>query len=491
MFKHYNHLGFNNPYYFDNNGKFEIQKNLPDIIKKYNSERKIDPVSIIELLNKNYMFADRTLIKGVQHTPWLAKPNAQLNDWIYDNAPKHGVLDMPEEEIATTLFQKICTEIESYIGKKKKVGVLLSGGMDSRMVAGALDYLIKTGTLSDCEVTGLTWGNEGTRDVVYAKEIACRVGWKWKHYTITAQDLLNNITETAIHGCEYSPIHLHAIPQIRDDNENMEVILAGSYGDSIGRAEYSGRKVRHIKPLLHNISNAGGFIHRAVYDSCLKKIEQDVYRYHQQFPEPEPYMQNELDYQLHYMRRMLNPCMALLTEKMEFYQIFTHPDVFGFMWSINPARRNDRVYAFMLKKFKTKLHDLPWARTGLPYGQKEGKPDRYGKKHHSYIDIIQTELFKEIENRILSDEIEALNIFNKKAIKTILKLIKLCALNNLFYLEKIIWLSSVAEMINIYNIKGVEQSKIIRTSLMKSIPSVSIEYLLRGAKYKFASYIKS
>lgn len=161
------------------------------------------------------------------------------------------------------------------------------------------------------------------------------------------------------------------------------------------------------------------------------------------------------------------------------------------MWSINPEKRNDRVYAFMMTKFKTKLNDLPWARTGLPYGQMEGKPDSYGKKQHSYIAIIQTELFKEIENRILSDEIKELNIFNKTAIKTILKLIKLCALNNLFYLEKIIWLSSVAEMIKIYHIKALEQSKITKTSLIKSIPSVSIEYLLRGAKYKFDSYIKS
>ena len=42
--------------------------------------------------------------------------------------------------------------------------------MDSRMVAGAIDYLIKTKRLQDVKVTGLTWGNEGSRDVVYAKE---------------------------------------------------------------------------------------------------------------------------------------------------------------------------------------------------------------------------------------------------------------------------------------------------------------------------------
>ncbi len=490
MFKYYNHLGFNNPYYFENNEKFEIQQSLSGIIEKYEGDLKIDPVAVIELLSNNFMLADRTLIQGVYKTPWLAKPNEQFNEWIYDKVPKHGRLDIPENEIATVLFKKICSEIEAYVGKKKKVGVLLSGGMDSRMVAGSLDFLIKSKRIQSIEVTGLTWGNDGSRDVVYAHEIASRLGWQWKHYTVTAKDLLNNITETAIHGCEYSPIHLHAIPQIRDDNQNLDVILAGSYGDSVGRAEYSGDKVQYLKPLLNNISNASAFINKDIYKASLKYIYQDICRYHQQFPEKVPYMQNELDYQLHYMRRMLNPCMALLAERLEFYQIFTNPDIFGFMWSIKPERRSDRVYEFMFKEFKTKLDDLPWARTGLPYGQMVGKPDSYQKINHSYIRIIQSEIFREIETLILSDEFKEFQIFNQKAIKTILELIKLYPVNNLFYLEKIIWLASVAEMTKIYHITDLKHKTISHISLIESILSASTGYLIRGTKHRVASFIK-
>jgi len=460
------------------------------IIEKYECPRIIDPVAVIELLSKNYMLADRTIIQGIHRTPWLAKPNEQFNKWVHDKAPEHGNINIPEKEIAEILFQKICSEILLYIGEKKKIGILLSGGMDSRMVAGALDYLIKTGTLSDCEVTGLTWGNEGTRDVVYAEQIAQRLGWKWKHYTITAQDMLNNITETAIYGCEYSPIHLHAIPQIRDDNENLEVILAGSYGDSIGRAEYSSRKLRNVKHILHNISNIGCIVHKSIFKDSKKYILQDVEHYHRKFPKQESYMQNELDYQLHYMRRMLNPCMELLTEKMEFYQVFTHPDVFGYVWSINPERRNDLVYKNMLNAFMTKLDDIPWTRTGLPYGQKNGKIDRYLKNHHSYIEIIQNDIWTEIENLILSNEIKVLGIFNQKAIKNILKLIKYCPPNNLFYLEKVIWLASLAKMINTYQIKGQVKAKFPDALSIKSTLSVSTKYLGRRVLITESNRIK-
>jgi asparagine synthase (glutamine-hydrolysing) len=458
MFRYYNHLCFNNPYYYEKAGKFEIHKNFPGMIDRFSGKRKIDPVAVIELLNKTYILADRTIIQGIQRTPWLAKPNEQSNKWIFDKAPEHGNIDISEAKIAKTLFQKICSEIELYIGEKKKVGILLSGGMDSRMVAGSLDYLVKTGRLRDLEITGLTWGNEGTRDVVYAKKIAERLGWNWKHYAVTAKDLLNNITETAINGCEYSPIHLHAIPQIRDDNEvDLQIILAGSYGDSVGRAEYAGKKVRHLKPLLHNVSNVGNFIYKDIYDNSFKYLSTDIDRYHQQFPKQEEYMQNELDYQLHYMRRMLNPCMELLTEKMEFQQVFTHPDVFGYMWSISPERRNDLVYKNMLNEFITKLDDIPWARTGLPYGHKEGKPDNYLKAHHSYVKQLQHILLKEIDKETFFKKIEAYGVFNLKAIKIWFKLLKIFPVSNRYFLEKLVWLVSLSEMFSIYDMTLIKR----------------------------------
>jgi hypothetical protein len=489
MFQYYNHLGFNNPYYFSSNGTFIVKRNLPELLKQYTGELRIDPVAVIELLNKNYIFADRTLIQGIQRTPWLARPNELLNKWQYDKAPRHGMLDISEEEVAKTLFQKICNEIQLAIGDKRKIGLLLSGGMDSRMVAGALDFLIKTGILTNIEVTGITWGDEGTRDIVYAKEIVTRLNWKWKDYKVTANDLLNNIREAAIHGCEYSPLHLHAIPQIRDNN-NLDIILAGSYGDSVGRAEYSRKRVKNLKPLLKRISNTGGMVHQSLLNHSIRNIENDIEMYHMQFTEKESYMQNELDLQSHYMRRMLNPCMQLLTDKMDFYQVFTHPDVYGYMWSINPERRNDLVYKYMLQEFSTRLDDIPWARTGLPYGHEKGTPDLFLKENNSYDKIILKELFKELETRIFSDEIKRLNIFNEKAIKTLKMLVSYSLKSDYDYLGRIIWLASLAEMIRIYNIQGLDMEKTYQSESGYKLLSVLIEYIISQFKIIASYYFK-
>ena len=482
LFKNYQHLGFNNPYYIASDVPFVIRKRFSDIVDELKGNIEIDPVAVIELLNKNYIFGDRTMIKGICRTPWQAKPNDNLTQWQYSHPPLHDKKPIPEEEIAILLFEKICNEIEGYIADKKTIGVLLSGGMDSRMVAGAIDYLIKTKRLQDVKVTGLTRGNEGSRDVVYAKEIARRLGWEWKHYVVGVEQLKNNIIETAEHGCEFSPVHLHAIPQIRDDNE-LDVILAGSYGDSVGRAEYSGKKVTSLPPINRSIKNVAGLIRNDVYKLAIPTIKEDIQTYHRLFPAKESYMQNEMDYELHYMRRMLNPCMEMLTEKSEFHQVFTHPDVFGFMWSIDPLKRNDMVYKYMMKEFKTDLSDIPWARTGLPYMETGGTPDLYTKNHHTYAEIINYDLLEYLKYLINESYISRLDIFDMGNINYLIKLMMKFPINNLYFSEKIIWIASLSLFLENYRIDSNSNqiSMCTHRNLFKKI-TLCTEYSLLKVK---------
>lgn len=454
MFETYNHLGFNNPFYFVNDGKFEIHKTFPETIQKYPNKKEVDPVAVIELLNNNFILGDRTLIKEVYHTPWMAKPNVLNNEWVFDKLPEHGELNIPEEEIAKTLFRKICDEIKFYVGNKKKVGILLSGGMDSRMAAGALDFLIKQKQLSQIEVTALTWGDKGTRDVVYAKEISTRLGWKWKQYEVTAQKLWENIHETATNGCNYSPIDLHGIPQIRDDNKDLEIIIAGSYGDSIGRAEYFGWKLKNAPAINNKFKNLSHLVLDKTFKENVNLISNDIDNYHNLFPTNNTIAKKEYDLQLHYMRKMLNPCISLLdNETTKFHQVFTSPDVYGFMWGISLNQRSDNVYKFMLKLFETHLDDIPWARTGLQYGDKNGIPDKYKKNHHSYASLIRNELLNKIESTINSSKLFELNIFNKKSVTQIIKLEQKYNTNNLLFLDKLSWLTALAIMIDKYGIE--------------------------------------
>src|SRR5690606_40411595 len=94
---------------------------------------------------------------------------------------------------------------------RKSIGVLLSGGMDSRIVAGLLQEIKNEAGNPGFDVVAITWGLPSSRDVVYATRIAKLYNWEWKHYPVGLEQLEENIQVCAENGCEYSPIHLHEI----------------------------------------------------------------------------------------------------------------------------------------------------------------------------------------------------------------------------------------------------------------------------------------
>ncbi len=145
-----------------NQKKITIFKNINEAILNFKSEIKIDSLAVAEILNKNFMFGDRTLISGIKRTPWLAKIITDKTGWEYFNLKKHEELETDENTITDELFELLCEEIIIYVSDKKRIGVLLSGGMDSRMVAGILDYLIKNSLLKVESVTAYTWGDSNT-----------------------------------------------------------------------------------------------------------------------------------------------------------------------------------------------------------------------------------------------------------------------------------------------------------------------------------------
>jgi asparagine synthase (glutamine-hydrolysing) len=476
QYQYYNHLGAFCPYYFlDKNGNFQIDAHLLQILKKSHIPSNLDKVAISEVLNNRFMLGDRTIIENIQRRPWMARPNSDNNVWEYFQFNKHEELKQDGKLIADRFFDLICKEIKEYIGKKKKIGVLLSGGMDSRIVAGCLDYLIKTDQVVSTSVTAYTWGHSESRDVVYAKIIAGRLNWKWKHYQVGAEELWENFKESGHRGAEYSGLHLHAIPQIKRDMD-VDLMLVGSFGDSIGRAEFSGIKVDNLSSIENGFRNFKGFIQNKKFNQLKNKWKSDIHKYHVLFPENKQYQQYELDYQLHYMRRMLNSCMEILNEKAPTYQVFTAPEVYQFIWSLDPSCRTDEIYSLLMIKFQTKLNDIPWARTGVPY-LKKGNPDSFTKGHHSYSYIIQSQLLDKIEERALSERIIGLNLFNIEAIRNIFKLIKLRPDYNFDYLERLTWLVSLDFFLEKINNIDIEEN------IKNNIHDILTAYLKEPVRY--------
>ena len=454
-----NHLSFLSPFYFIKDRKFIVSQSVDEIITQKESDNFIDFTAVVQILNTGFAFGDRTLIKNIHRTPWLAQPNNSNDNWEHYELPQHREERKTTKEVAQTFYKLVKHDLIEYIGDKKNIAILLTGGMDSRIVACALNELIISNELSNLNITALTWGFENSRDVVYAEKISQIFKWNFVNLSVSAGDMLNNLSDCVKMGCEFSPIHLHAMNKVNTSG-NYDCVLAGSFGDSIGRAEYSGVKVQNLKPLESTIRNIGGILRNDYQGLTSTETKQDINKYHSLFPQPKEYQQYELDYQLHYMRRMLNSCFSIIAEKTPVYQLFSSPKIFEYIWSIHPEIRNDEIYNEILKSVNPEIMKIPWARTGIIYPLTHGKPDQYLKNHHKYGELLRNEIMPKIKETIYNGPLESLNIFNLKSIKTLISLCTKKPINSTYYYEeKLIWLACLSEYISKHNIKSEYSTK--------------------------------
>ena len=483
LFEKYNHLGFFNPFVLKKEGHLEITNDFSSALKL--SEKNLDYTSVAQILNYGFSLGDRTLISDVLKSPWMAKPNKSNSDWEYFNVPSHDELIFGVDEISNELFDRLKTELFLYIKNKNNIGFLLSGGMDSRIVASVLVNVIKEHHLENVSIYTYTWGDSQSRDVVYAEEIAKLYNWKWEHLIIDIEQLNRNIDLTIENGCEFSPIHLHAMPKV-NEFKNLDCLIAGSFGDSIGRGEYSGIKAQNLKPLNQKFTNTFNFLNNQVFTTALANTEKDIKNYHGLFPQEKDYQQLEQDYQLHYMRRMLNPCFNVIHKNIPVYQMFSSPEVFGYMWSLHPNVRTDDVYYNILKNFSPELLGIPWARTGLTFPKTKGNPDNFNNKTIDYGALIRGTYLDNIEKALIGGSIVKSNIISRKRIKQTIYLISKFPIKESYYFEdKLIWLYALQLFINKNEIK----LKNFKPDFSDSY-SLCKEYFLRLAFYRYRKELK-
>src|SRR5690554_1605665 len=141
MNKSYNNLGFNSLYYFEDKGGINLYNSFQEAIS-LSEKRIIDVPSVLEFINFFYFLSDRTIIKGLNKSPWLAKLSSERTSWDYYPLRDEYVNINSEKEYAEIFIRKLENEISSYIEGKKHVGILLTGGMDSRVIAVVLNKLL-------------------------------------------------------------------------------------------------------------------------------------------------------------------------------------------------------------------------------------------------------------------------------------------------------------------------------------------------------------
>lgn len=403
-----------------------------------NSGRKLE-IDLASVANKIYfpfLVDDRTLIKDLRRAPWMSYP--ENGRWLKYNLPQHNHFTPDPHKFTIELKSALLQEVSQYIQGNKNIGILLSGGMDSRVLAGIVKEYQSTYD-PHINITCITWGEANSRDVLYAQKIALQLAWEWEYIELSSETLFQNVRLSAENGAEVAPMHYHAMDAV-SKVDGLDLILAGSYGDSIGRGEYSGTHISKLKDLTFYKSDRFGLMKYSAKKQLIPLLEESI---HKNTSSENPIRRRELQQQQHYLRRMLQTSMSHITKKTPLFQIFTAPEVYGKMWGLDPNLRDDKWYIRLLNELPGNLLSIQWARTGLLYGQKGGSVDNHTKNYHSYGKWLRNDLRSEVVEAVNSPTIRNMNIFNNHSLDIALSVWTKATTTSVNYFDELFsWLMS-------------------------------------------------
>ncbi len=376
-----------------------------------------DLSTIASILGHAYPLGDRTLIRQITRRPWLSRASGS-DDPVLEPVPVHDTFADSTERIGDELLRRLFDEARLVCAGRKEIYILLSGGLDSRIVAGVLGRLHRDGELRAPPIA-VTWGLENSRDVVYGQRAAELLGFDWKHAPATPEILAENITASARRlGGLVPPHHLHRMLWFADASPDA-LVVAGSWGDGVGRAEYSGKHILELSPI--QINDAFGLVRPAVLGTAMAGAQADLDALRSRTPGAFRHSICEHECQAHYMRGMIGQSMSVINDFCTLYQLFTHPEVYSYMWSVHPSLRIDSVYAELLEKLNRKLARMPWARTNRAMREPtEGASDTALRGYHDYSGWCAGPMRELLASRLDPEWFAETGIFDPSAISRVL-----------------------------------------------------------------------
>jgi asparagine synthase (glutamine-hydrolysing) len=240
--------GFYPLFYSVNSKRLIFASQARSVLNDVNLIPRIDETAIPEFFTFSYLLGDKTFFKGV-------KMMMPANELIYDKADDHVEVkqywdfSIPEKEthMPTSLsnlleeFKKLMKKaVERQVQDKKEIGVFLSGGLDSRILAA---FASKT----DTNVITFTFGVRNCPEQKIAKQVADRLGLENVFYEIPSDFIAKYAEKIVYLGDGLIRIRdCHFIALLEEIRKKVDTVLLGTFGGELFGSKIA-RELRNIK----------------------------------------------------------------------------------------------------------------------------------------------------------------------------------------------------------------------------------------------------
>jgi asparagine synthase (glutamine-hydrolysing) len=222
-------------YYSHSSGRFAFAPEVKALLNVSQVERRLDVTALSEYVRFQQLLGDKTFFEGIALLPNACTAVYDLHQsslkirpyWDFDEIPTlpRGLrFDEAVEEAGRLLKRAVDMRMDG----THRVGVYLSGGVDSRVLLGMIGR-------EAMPVPSVTYGLRSCRDVVYASAVAHTMHTDHHSFEFQDGEWVRQYASLHLELTEgfHSWIHAHGISILDQTKDVMDVNLTGLHGQEL------------------------------------------------------------------------------------------------------------------------------------------------------------------------------------------------------------------------------------------------------------------
>ncbi|MBD3248626.1 hypothetical protein GF336_01100 [Candidatus Woesearchaeota archaeon] len=253
--------------YYSFEDKFTFGTNIKSNLM-FNGKKELDEDSVMELFHLGHLLGEKTLFKDIKHLKQasvleFSKGLKIENYW----APRFNRSRRNKRWFTKEFNRRLKSSVNKCLYGKKEIGLALSGGLDSRAVAAAIEK-------ERFKIKSFSYGDKRTNDFKFGKLIAKKLGFEHFSLEINDFDLMDIVpfivwqTEgnVSFEGC-LSPVYHRTLLE-----KKISYRVGGASGDicSGGHIQpymlFCRNKKRFLKKLLKKKEFVPSDIQKKIFD---------------------------------------------------------------------------------------------------------------------------------------------------------------------------------------------------------------------------------
>jgi len=226
-------LGLYPLYFVDTGTSFAFAAGVRALMRFPGVSQRVDPTAIAEFLTFDHVLGQRSFLRDVELLPQgsiLTFRDGKLEQsryWRPCFREEHPIFD--EQEYIERCVELMRQAVRRQMSDNHSTGLLLSGGLDSRMLLGLL-----AGNEKDSPITTFTFGIPGCDDARFAKEASRLAGATHYFFELKPNWMLEMASECVrITDGMGNLVNMHVIATLEQEAQYAQVLYKGFLGDAM------------------------------------------------------------------------------------------------------------------------------------------------------------------------------------------------------------------------------------------------------------------